>query len=291
MLKACAQQFPVIEATFAEASRVLGNDLWAMAQAGPPEALNSTVNTQPILLAAGVALWRVWQQNQGALPWILAGHSLGEYTALVCAGALDFEEAIALVAKRGAYMQEAVPEGVGAMAAILGMENVALEAICQAAAQGEVVSPANFNAIGQTVIAGNVDAVSRVVQLVKAEGKKAILLPVSVPSHCALMHTAAEKLRETLTSVRINPPTYPIIHNVHVDTCAHPDDIRACLVQQLSSPVRWVETMQRFVQEGITSVVECGPGKVLSGLIKRIDPTLQAISIEEQPFLATTGTL
>lgn len=281
MLKAIAEPFPQIQATFAQASQALQLDLWELAQFGPENRLNETVNTQPALLTAGVALWRLWLSQGGPLPRLLAGHSLGEYTALVCAQALSLEEGVKLVAKRGQLMQEAVPTGVGAMAAVLGLDNAILAEVCQTAAQGEVVSAVNFNAIGQTVIAGHAAAVERACTLAKEKGaKKVIPLPVSVPSHCRLMQPAADLLAEHLSQIPLKRPTIPIVHNVDVTRSDHPDDIRQRLVQQLYSPVRWVETIQYFRQDGIQTAMECGPGKVLAGLIKRIEPDLKTYSIE-----------
>lgn len=281
MLNTLAPKLPVIEQVFSQASKVIGKDLWQLAQTGPEEALNQTVNTQPILLTASVALWQAWQQEGYPSPKLLAGHSLGEYSALVCAQALALEEAVKLVELRGKFMQEAVPQDQGAMAAVLGIENNVLQAVCEEAAQGEVVSAVNFNAIGQTVIAGTKTAVLRAAELAKAKGaKKVILLPVSVPSHCALMKGASVLLAKALESTPIVSPKIPVVHNVDIEISQHPDDIRARLVAQLYCPVRWVETIQRFADEGITVVVECGPGKVLSGLIKRIVSAIQAFPIE-----------
>lgn len=281
MLKAAKEAFPVVTETFIQASEALGKDLWALTLNNDAE-LNQTMNTQPVLLTASVALWRVWQQQRGPIPALLAGHSLGEYTALVCANALSLEDAVKLVAYRGELMQAAVPVGQGSMAAIIGMDDTTvLEAVCNDAAQNEVVACANFNAIGQTVIAGTTEAVARACVLAKERGaKKALVLPVSVPSHCALMKGAAEKLSEALANIRLVSPTLPVIQNVDVDIHSHPDDIRQCLVSQLYRPVRWVETVQRLVSEGTQHVVECGPGKVLAGLIKRIDPLIKPLNIE-----------
>ena len=267
-----------VKVVFDIASRVLNLDLWQLAQFGSEEDLNNTVNTQPLLLTAGVALYRLWQEK----PAFMAGHSLGEYTALVCSEAIGFEDAVRLVRERGRLMQEAVPAGQGAMAAILGMDETTLGAVCETAAQGEVVSPVNFNAIGQIVIAGHTQAVERACELAKEKGaKRALMLPVSVPSHCALMFDAAKKLGEFLETIKIVTPRIPIIHNVDVATHSHPDDIREALVKQLYCPVRWVESIQRLMQEGVHTMIECGPGKVLCGLVKRIDPTIEAISLEE----------
>jgi [acyl-carrier-protein] S-malonyltransferase len=281
MLNSLAPKMPIIQETFSQASEALQKDLWKLSQEGPEEILNQTVNTQPALLTASVALWRAWQRENYAMPAWLAGHSLGEYSALVCSGSLSLEEGVKLVSLRGKLMQEAVPEGQGAMAAVLGMENSVLQSLCEEAAQGEVVSPVNFNAVGQTVIAGTKSAVLRAADLAKEKGaKKVILLPVSVPSHCALMKNASQLLAKALESTPITMPSIPIIHNVDVEMSQHPDDIRQRLVEQLYCPVRWVETIERFAAEGVTQAVECGPGKVLSGLMKRITPTIQAFPIE-----------
>ncbi len=290
MLKAANQIYPLIQETFIQASEALSKDLWALTQADSDTELNQTQNTQPVLLTASVALWRVWQQQKGPIPAFLAGHSLGEYTALVCANAFSLEDAVKLVAYRGELMQTAVPAGKGAMAAIIGMDDTdVLEAVCSEVANGQVVSCANFNAVGQTVIAGDTEAVERACTLAKERGaKKAILLPVSVPSHCALMKSAAEKLKEALANIRLSSPTIPVIQNVDVMTHQQPDDIRAGLIQQLYCPVRWVETIQRLVNEGTQQVVECGPGKVLSGLIKRIDPLIKPLNIELPSDLEAT---
>jgi [acyl-carrier-protein] S-malonyltransferase len=289
MLKEIAHRFPIIEDIFAQSGKDLGKDLWELVQNGPESSLNETVNTQPALLTASVALWRVWQSQGGPLPKLLAGHSLGEYSALVCANALSLTDAVKLVALRGKLMQEAVPQGLGAMAAIIGLDDQILKGVCIEAAQGEVVAPANFNTIGQTVIAGYTPAVERAVTLAKNKGaKRAIVLPVSVPSHCDLMKPAALGLAKALTHIHISMPTIPVIHNVDVEMSSHPDDIRERLVQQLYLPVRWVETVQRLAKEGIQNIVECGPGKVLAGLIKRIDPALRTMSIETPDELMNT---
>jgi len=282
MLKAAFDAYPLVAETFAQASKALGKDLWLLTQASDDTQLNLTENTQPLLLTASVALWRVWQHLKGPIPAFLAGHSLGEYSALVCANAMSLEDAVKLVAYRGQLMQEAVPAGKGGMAAIIGMDETdVLEAICRDAAQNEIVSCANFNAIGQTVIAGDLSAVERACALAKEQGaKKTILLPVSVPSHCALMKGAAEKLTQALANIRLTSPTLPVIQNVDVQIHQHPDDIRTALISQLYCPVRWVETVQRLVSEGIQQVVECGPSKVLAGLIKRIDPLIKPLNIE-----------
>ncbi|MGE3317674.1 MAG: ACP S-malonyltransferase [Candidatus Berkiella sp.] len=282
MLKTAFDTYPLVAQTFAQASSALGKDLFALTQASDDSQLNQTQNTQPVLLTASVALWRVWQHLKGPIPAFLAGHSLGEYSALVCANAMSLEDAVKLVAYRGQLMQEAVPLGVGAMAAVIGMDDTALlEAICREASENEVVSCANFNAIGQTVIAGNTKAVERACALAKERGaKKTMLLPVSVPSHCALMESAAEKMTQALADIRISSPTIPVIHNADVQVHQNPDEIRSALISQLYRPVRWVETVQRLVNEGVQHVVECGSSKVLAGLIKRIDPLIKPLNIE-----------
>ena len=263
---------PVVQQTFAEASEVLGFDLLSLVTEGPARVLNQTENTQPALLTASVALWRLWEQkSDGAKPAFLAGHSLGEYSALVSAGVMPFADAVRIVRQRGLFMQEAVPQGTGAMAAVLGLDDDAVLEVCAAAAQGEVVEAVNLNSPGQVVIAGHVQAVERAAGLAKEAGaRRAMLLPVSVPSHCALMKPAADKLAVELQSVELKAPEIPVIHNVTADTCSDPDQIRSNLVAQLYSPVRWVETINRFNESGVTRFVECGPGKVLAGLNKRI---------------------
>lgn len=267
----------IIISTFQEATDTLGFDLWEMIQHGPESELNTTRNTQPAMLATGYALWQIWKNKEGAIPAMLAGHSLGEYTALVCSEALEFTDAIDLVASRGRYMQDAINNGDGAMAAILGMDDEAVIKVCDEIAQtsGRVVSAVNFNAPGQVVIAGHSDAVEQAVSLAKNTGaKKAVKLAVSVPSHCSLMDSAAEKLAKKLQSVNIERPVIPVINNVHVTIENEIDSIRDSLVKQLSRPVRWVETINKMVAEGTDQIVECGPGKVLTGLNKRINRQL-----------------
>ncbi len=277
MLAELAEQFPEIEQTFAEASQALGYDLWRLVQDGPESELSQTHITQPAMLAGGVAAWRVWQARGGPTPAMMAGHSLGEYSALVAAGSLSLADAAALVADRGRFMQEAVPAGVGAMAAILGLEDEKVIVVCESAAQGEVVTAVNFNSPGQVVVAGNAAAVDRAVELAKETGaKRAIVLPVSVPSHCSLMQPAAERLAERLTDVAITAPQIPVLNNVDVSAETEPDAIRAALKRQLFSPVRWVETINAIAAQNIGQVVECGPGKVLSGLNKRINRQMTA---------------
>ena len=277
MLADLAAHSPVVKDTFAEASAVLKLDLWKVVSEGPEETLNQTHITQPAMLTAGVATWRIWQARGGAQPQVMAGHSLGEYSALVCAGALDFSEAVELVGLRGRYMQAAVPTGQGAMAAILGLDDAQVVAACQQAAQGEVVAAVNFNSPGQVVIAGQAAAVNRAMELCKAVGaKRALPLPVSVPSHCALMKPAGEQLARRLQSVNLRKPQIPVINNVDVATPDAADAIRDALVRQLYNPVRWVETVRRLVNEGVTQLTECGPGKVLVGLNKRISKDMVA---------------
>ncbi len=277
MLKELAATHAVVQETFATASQVLGYDLWNLVQNGPEEELNQTAKTQPAMLAAGVAVWRVWRAQGGAEPAVMAGHSLGEYTALVCADALGFEDAVALVAERGRLMQEAVPAGQGAMAAILGLDDDQVRAVCAAAAQGEIVAAVNFNSPGQVVVAGHAAAVQRAMAAAKEAGaKRALALAVSAPSHCALMLPAAERLAERLATVTINAPRIPVLHNADVTSYNDAAAIRAALVRQLHQPVRWVETIQAMRARGVSKVLECGPGKVLAGLIKRIDATLVA---------------
>jgi [acyl-carrier-protein] S-malonyltransferase len=268
--------------TFEEASEALGVNLWEISQNGPEEALNQTQNTQPALLAAGVACWRVWREQGGAVPKVMAGHSLGEYTALVAAGSLDFEDGIRLVAERGRRMQEAVPEGRGAMAAVIGLDDADVEAACKAAAGDGVVSAANYNAPGQVVIAGAADAVERALAEAKQRGaKRAMMLPVSVPSHCALMEPAAEGLAGSLEAVTFRPPEPAVLHNVDVTERADAAAIRDALLRQLYSPVRWTDTVHALVERGVTHAVECGPGKVLSGLARRIDRSLAMSQLGE----------
>ena len=287
MLAELAAERPLVKATFAEASAVLGGDLWQLASAGPKELLDRTDLTQPVMLTAGVAIWRVWQEAGGAQPAWLAGHSLGEFTALVCAQALAFADALNLVAQRGRFMQEAVPPGAGAMAAILGLADDQVAAACAEAAQDQVLEPVNFNSPGQVVIAGDAAAVERGITAAKARGaKRAVLLPVSVPSHCALMRPAAARLAEALAAIPLSPPRIPVLHNVSVAAAADPAQIRELLVRQLHSPVRWVETVRRLGDEGLTLVLEAGPGKVLAGLTKRIDDRLEGLAVLDPKGLA-----
>jgi len=271
MLDALADAYPIVKRLFEQASTVLGKDLWAIVQTDPNQEIGHTHNTQPIMLAAGYAVWKVWNDLGGQTPAWLAGHSLGEYTALVCAEAISFDDAIRLVAKRGELMQAAVPGGVGAMAAILGLEDQQVVNVCAEVAENEMVSAVNFNSEGQVVIAGHVGAVNRAITAAKLLGaKRALLLPVSVPSHCGLMRPAAEKFSEYLAGTEINPPKIKLIHNVDIAWHSSPDVIRNALAVQLHQPVRWVETIKSMHAQGVTHFVECGPGKVLLGLNKRI---------------------
>jgi len=280
MLAELAEKFPIIEETFAEASSALGYDLWQLVQNGPAEALNATDKTQPAMLASGVAVWRLWQAEGGEQPAVMAGHSLGEYTALVCAGAISFAEAIKLVEARGQFMQSAVAAGEGGMAAILGLEDDAVVALCDACAEGEVLEAVNYNTPGQVVIAGSAGAVNRAVERAGDAGaKKAVSLPVSVPSHCALMKPAAEQLKAKLAEVDIQTPSIPVIHNVDVVKLTNSDDIKDALVRQLYQPVQWVKTINTMLEEGVDQVIECGPGKVLAGLNKRIARRTPALPV------------
>ncbi len=287
MLADLGAAHPIVLDTFRAASDVLGYDLWELTQNGPADDLNRTDRTQPAMLTAGVAVWRVWSEQGGARPAIMAGHSLGEYTALVCAGALGFTDAVALVAERGRRMQAAVPAGTGAMAAILGLEDQQIIDLCRQAEQGEVVSAVNFNSPGQVVIAGNTAAVERAMALAKEAGaKRALPLPVSVPSHCSLMKPAADAFAESLANISIQMPTIPVLHNVDVQPHQEADAIRAALAQQLYSPVRWVETIQAMAGQGMTRFVEMGPGKVLAGLNKRINKELATQSVFDPASLS-----
>ncbi len=264
-------EISVVRDTFIEASDTLKQDLWKLVTEGSLEEINKTINTQPIMLTAGIAVHRAWHALGGAAPVVMAGHSLGEYSALVAAGALHFTDALPLVRFRAQAMQEAVAEGVGAMAAILGLDDDVVRAVCAEAAQNEVLEAVNFNSPGQVVIAGHKAAVERGIELAKAKGaKRVILLPVSVPSHCALMQSAAERLAQYLESVPVTPPTIPVLQNADVMSFDDPAKIKAALVKQLHRPVRWVESIQKMAQEGVQLAAECGPGKVLVGLNKRI---------------------
>lgn len=290
MLAGLGAAEPVVRETFAEASDVLGYDLWALCQDGPEADLGATERTQPAMLAAGVATWRVWTGRGGPRPTAMAGHSLGEYTALVCSDALDFRTAVDLVRFRGQVMQQAVPAGQGAMAAILGLDDAELDAACREAAQGEVVEPVNFNAPGQTVIAGNASAVARAIEAAKARGaKRAVLLPVSVPSHSSLMTGAAARLAERLATVDVRMPNIADVYTVDVRKHTSPDGIRQSLKEQLYKPVRWAETVRTMMAAGTTVFVECGPGKVLTSLNRRIErkPELKMLALEDSASVAT----
>lgn len=283
MLAELAGDYPIVQETFKQASEVLGYDLWQLVQEGPAEELNKTWQTQPALLTASVAVYRVWQQKYPALkPEVMAGHSLGEYSALVCAGVLDFQDAVKLVELRGKLMQQAVPEGIGAMYAIIGLDNDAIINACKQAEQGEVVSAVNFNSPGQVVIAGAKAAVERAAALCKEAGaKRALPLAVSVPSHCALMKPAADQLSVSLESITLKEAGVFVLNNVDVKNEIEADAIRNALVRQLYSPVRWTETVEKMAQNGVEVLVEVGPGKVLNGLTKRIVDSLQAVSVND----------
>jgi len=286
MLADAAAEFPIIQETFQQASSVLGYDLWALVQNGPQEELNLTERTQPMLLTASVALWRAWQQKGGSQPALMAGHSLGEWSALVCAEVIAFEDAVKLVQLRGKYMQEAVPAGVGSMAAIIGLDDAAIIESCNQAAGDEVVSAVNFNSPGQVVIAGNTGAVDRACALCKEKGaKRAQLLAVSAPFHSALLKPAADRLAKDIAGVTFNAPVVPVVHNVNATTQADPEAIKALMIEQIYHPVLWVECMSTLIKQGINTCVECGPGKVLSGLTKRIDRSVSSLSIEKPDAL------
>lgn len=286
MMNGLAQAYPQIKETFDQASQALGYDLWQVVSEGPEDKLNSTDVTQPAMLSAGVATWRLWLAQGGASPSMMAGHSLGEYTALVSAGAIAFEDAVKLVAARGRYMQQAVPKGTGAMAAILGLEDADVLVVCEQAAQNDIVQAVNFNSPGQVVVAGNKAAVERATEIAKQKGaKRAVILPVSVPSHCQLMKPAADKLAEDLRNIAIQVPRIKVINNVDVKSPDNADAIRNALARQLYQPVRWVEVVQAMVKDGASSIVECGPGKVLVGLNKRIDKSVTHSAITDADTL------
>ena len=290
MLAALGAAEPAVQSTFAEASRVLGYDLWQLVSEGPAEALNATERTQPAMLAAGTAVWRVWRARGGSVPARVSGHSLGEFTALVCAGALDFPAAIELVRFRGQVMQEAVPAGSGAMAAILGLEDEVVLAVCREAAGSGIVEAANFNSPEQIVIAGERSAVQRAIEAAKARGaKRAVLLPVSVPAHSSLMRGAGERLRTRLASLPVRAPEIPYVSAVDAREHTAPEDIRELLVRQISSPVRWTDTLRVLSAGPIAQVVECGPGKVLTGLNRRIErrPDLAFLALEDPASIET----
>lgn len=286
MSTALAEQFAVVRDTYAEASDALGYDLWQLVAEGTVEELNRTDRTQPAMLVAGVSTWRAWKEAGGAVPAMMAGHSLGEYTALVCAGALPLSQAAPLVATRGRLMQAAVPAGTGAMAAILGLDDETVIETCNSAAGEQVVSAVNFNSPGQVVIAGDKDAVERAIDIAREhKARKAVLLPVSVPSHCSLMRPAADRFRAELETVTFASPEIPVIQNVDVVSHADTAAIVDALARQLYNPVRWVETIFKFASSGINTVVEAGPGKVLTGLNKRIDKSVQAVPVVDPDTL------
>jgi len=292
MLAAAHQHFAVVRETFTEASEVLGYDMWALLQHGPQEALNLTETTQPVLLTSSVALWRAWCAETDVKPGIMAGHSLGEFSALVCAGALRFNNALKLVRKRGEFMQTAVPLGQGAMAAIIGLEDTVIDRICEQVTRDSdaVVSAVNFNSPGQVVIAGHTAAVeAAIVALKEAGAKRALPLPVSAPFHTVLMKPAGKELAEVLSTISISTPQIPVVHNVHAATESDPNNIRKLLVEQIYSPVRWTSCIQTIIQSGASHIVECGPGNVLSGLNRRIDKSLQCYSLEEPESLTATA--
>lgn len=291
MLAELASEFLVVGETFDQASGGAGTDLWAVSQNGPEEALNRTENAQPALLAAGVSVWRVWQELGGDTPAALAGHSLGEYTALVCAGSLSLADAARLVAERGRLMQAAVPQGIGAMAAILGGDDAQIARVCAEVAEGQVVAPANYNAPGQLVIAGNTEAVDRALaRLAELGVRKAVKLAVSVPSHCALMREAADQLAQRFDTVSWSLPKIPIIQNAEAKSYESVEEIRAALARQLYLPVRWTDSVRALAARGVTRVAECGPGKVLTGLLKRIERTLDGRALGAPAELAQTIT-
>lgn len=292
MLAAAHEHFAVVRETFTEASQELGYDMWALLQQGPQEALNLTETTQPVLLTSSVALWRAWRSETDVQPGIMAGHSLGEFSALVCAGALEFGDAVKLVRKRGQFMQTAVPVGQGAMAAIIGLEDAVINRICEQMTRDThgVVSAVNFNSPGQVVIAGHKAAVeAAIIALKEAGAKRALPLPVSAPFHTVLMKPAGEQLEEVLSTIRISVPQIPVVHNVHAATEPDPNTIRKLLVEQIYSPVRWTSCVQTIIQAGAYHIVECGPGNVLSGLNRRIDKSLQCHSLEEPQSLTATA--
>jgi [acyl-carrier-protein] S-malonyltransferase len=288
MLAALAAAQPEVRSTFEEASGVLGYDLWKLVAEGPEESLNATERTQPAMLTAGVAVWRSWRARGGALPAAVAGHSLGEFTALTCAGAMDFAAAVELVRFRGQVMQEAVPAGTGAMAAIVGLDEEAVTAVCREAARGAVVEPVNFNSPGQVVIAGEARAVERAIEAAKTRGaKRAVTLAVSVPAHSSLMRGAGERLRERLAAFKLRAPTVRYVSAVDASAHERPEDLRELLVRQLSSPVRWTDTVRAICSPDVALVCECGPGKVLTGLNRRIEKRsgLSFAALEDPPSL------
>ena len=286
MLRELAERYSVVGTTFEEASAALGYDLWKVVQEGPEATLNATACTQPALLASSVAIWRVWQELEGPRPGVMAGHSLGEYSALVCAGVMGFAEGVRLVRLRGEAMQKAVPQGEGGMAAILGLDNAAVEAACEQAAQGDVVSAVNYNAPGQVVIAGARDAVGRAIAACQEAGaKRALALPVSVPSHCELMRPAAERLAAAMDDIQLRTPRYTVIQNVDARAHADTQTLRTRLIEQLYQPVRWSECVLAMQQQGASVFIECGPGKVLTGLNKRIVRGSKGLAVNDPDSL------
>ena len=286
MLSELAAANSLVESTFAEASEALGYDLWAMIQQGEQEDINLTERTQPMLLASSVAIWRLWNDKAGPLPAQMAGHSLGEWSALVCAGAVDFVDAVKIVRARGAYMQEAVPVGVGAMAAILGLDDQIIVEACESARQDEVVDAVNYNAPGQVVIAGSAAAVDRAIDICKQAGaKRAMALPVSAPFHTSLMKPAADKLAELVGGTQFNTPQIPVIHNVNAKSEANPAAIKALMLEQIYRPVMWVDCITALKQGGANLFIECGPGRVLNGLTKRIDRDLTSLATDDSASL------
>jgi [acyl-carrier-protein] S-malonyltransferase len=280
MLDDLAVAFPMVRDTFDEASAVLGYDLWSLTSDGPKEALDRTEHTQPAMLTAAVAIWRCWQAQGGGLPSVVAGHSLGEYSALVCGGVLAFTDAVALVAERARLMQSAVPEGKGAMAALLGLDDQAVLTLCREQAGEQVLEAVNFNAPGQVVIGGDRDAVERGIVAAKEAGaKRAIMLAVSVPSHCALMREAAAALSAHLTGIEVTMPTVDVLHNVGAAAAASTEELRDLMERQLYRPVQWVKTVRAMAERGVTTAIECGPGKVLAGLGKRIDKRIEFLPV------------
>ncbi|SDL71622.1 [Acyl-carrier-protein] S-malonyltransferase [Modicisalibacter muralis] len=287
MLRELAERYSVVRTTFEEAADALGYDLWHVVQEGPEEALNATACTQPALLTSSVAVWRVWQELEGPRPLAMAGHSLGEYSAMVCAGALTFAEGVRLVKLRGEAMQDAVPAGQGAMAAVLGLDNAAVETACRDAAQGEVVAAVNYNAPGQVVVAGQKTAVDRAIALCQEAGaKRALPLPVSVPSHCALMMPAAERLAEAMESIEIKMPRYTVVQNVDAQAPGDVETLRTRLIEQLYRPVRWTDCIESMVGQGAQVFIECGPGKVLTGLNKRIARGAKGLAVNDPESLS-----
>ncbi|MEE4329988.1 MAG: ACP S-malonyltransferase [Wenzhouxiangella sp.] len=289
MLADLAAARPEVQETFEEAGRALGIDLWDLIRNGPSERLDRTEVTQPVMLAGGVAVWRCWQSLSGPAPKVMAGHSLGEYSALVAAGALDFADALRVVAERARLMQAAVAQGEGAMAAILGLGDEVVEAICREVAEGQVLAPANYNSPGQLVIAGDSNAVERAMLRCRDAGaKRAMVLPVSVPAHCAMMAPAASGLEKALSGVMISPPDVPVLPNIDGRARTEPDKIRQALIEQVYQPVRWTQSVRHMVEGGITALAECGPGRVLCGLSRRIDRSLECVALDQPDTMKTS---